>query len=722
MVINTPQGRMNRLLFDLLVALLVSAYVTLFLVVWRSMDVVEYADGLAAVLPVLNGHHLLAFFGLTVIAFMTLRICRKSGSRISDFVYKWRYVIGAVFVIVMVALKVSGSSIHEWTNYLGGSADGVFFGRSRPIRSDEWALNTPMAFAQAASGFHYFSPVIGAGLDAFIVYGQPVLDIAVIFRPFHWGYLILGPERGLAFFWMARLAVLVLISFDLGMLILDNKRGLSLMLSLMIAFAPFVQWWFAINGLVEMLIFGFSAVLVFNRYLQTSSYIRKAMYGVIVAWLGTSYILTFYPAWLVPVSYIMLVLVIWTVIRNRKTMRLTGKDALVLLETIVLMALGLGYVFFKSKDTIRLVMNTVYPGKRVGIDTLSIWNLFSYPIGLFSAFREGIPNSNVCEVACFICFFPLGLVLFAFNSIRTRKIDALSVGLVIVSVFLGLYCFAGFPETLLNISLMRFSVAGRTLPILMMAQMLLLFREMAIARDSVKWGYGILLTLIISVAVPYAAHVFLGEYYTAEMLAIVFVVTFSVSLAAFFIGNNRYMTNLLWVCVASVSIIGGLLVNPVQVGTSEIIDNRVTRLVKPIVEESPDACWIVERPHPYINAIMVVGARTINSTNVYPHMDLWKKIDRDGAYEDVYNRYAHINLRLVAEETRFEYGIAPDQFVLLLNPDDLPELGVDYILTKNDLQALNTQNVRFDAVAKRGSYRVYHVAYENPDRGEQGTK
>lgn len=703
------------MLLDLLIALLVSAYTTLFLVVWRSMGVVEYADGLAAVLPVLNEHHLIAFLGLIVISFMTLRICRRSGNRIADFVYKWRYVIGAVFVIVMVALKVSGSSVHIWADYLGGSSNGVFFGRSRPIRSDEWALNTPMAFAQAASGFNYFSPVIGAGLDAFIVYGQPVLDIAAIFRPFHWGYLLLGAEAGLAFFWMARLVALVLISFDLGMLILDNKRGLSLMLSLMIAFAPFVQWWFAINGLVEMLVFGFSAVLVFNQYLQTSDYGRRARYGVIVAWLGISYILTFYPAWLVPISYVMLALVIWTVIRNRKTMRLTGKDALVLLETIVLMALGLGYVFFKSKDTIKLVMNTVYPGRRVGMDTISIWSLFTYPIGLFSAFRGDIPNSNVCEAASFISFFPLGLVLFAFNSLRRRKIDALSAGLVIVSVFLGLYCFAGFNETLLNISLMRFSMAGRALPILMMAQMLLLFREMAIARDSVKWGYGILLTLIISVAVPYAAHVYLGVYYTAEMLAIVFALTLSVSLAAFFIGNNRYMANLLWVCVASVTVIGGLFVNPVQVGSSEITDNPVTRLVKPIVEESKDACWLVENSYPIINSIMVVGARTLNSTNVYPHMDLWKKIDRDGAYEDVYNRYAHISVKLVGEETCFENGIAPDQFVLKLNPDDLPKLGVDYILTENNLQKLNTESVRFDRVARQGDYKVYRVWYEKSD-------
>lgn len=40
----------------------------------------------------------------------------------------------------------------------------------------------------------------------FIVCGQPVMDIAMIFRPFYWGYLFLSAGKGLAFFWYGRWA------------------------------------------------------------------------------------------------------------------------------------------------------------------------------------------------------------------------------------------------------------------------------------------------------------------------------------------------------------------------------------------------------------------------------------------------------------------------------------------------------------------------------------
>ena len=64
-----------------------------------------------------------------------------------------------------------------------GQDDGLLFGVNRAVRSDEWAVNTPMAFAQyydPQGAYPYFGQVMrGAITDSFIVYGQPVWDIAV---------------------------------------------------------------------------------------------------------------------------------------------------------------------------------------------------------------------------------------------------------------------------------------------------------------------------------------------------------------------------------------------------------------------------------------------------------------------------------------------------------------------------------------------------------------
>ena len=713
---NSQIAVKKRMIFaykDLIIALVISADISLYYELWSSLATIGQMEDIISLFFRVSGNDILVFLCSFALTCMVIRVARRRGTQISDFVYKWRYLFGAAAVLILVIFNVNGSSVHNWGNIIPAEGNGLMLGKERAIRSDEWVVNTPMAFSQAVSGFQYYSPVIGAGADAFIVYGQPVWDIGVIFRPFQWGYLLLGAERGLSFFWNARLICLILISFEMGMLILKGKRGLSLMFALMVAFSPFVQWWFAINGLVEMLVSGFSAVLLLDKYLKCKSYGKRALYGALIAWLGCVYVLTFYPAWMVPIAYIMLALVIWVLIQNRRTGMLGGRDALILLEVIELMAVGLGYVFLKSKDTVHAVMNTVYPGKRVGSAPLSWTSLFIYPNGIFSTLKQGFVNSNECELAHVVSFFPLGIVLFAMNAIKRRKADALSLLLLAITIWLGIFCFVGMPDALMTISLFRFSTAGRTLPVFMLVQLILLFREISLAEaeHTVGMNYSVPAGMAITAMVIYGAHCALKEYYTLEMMLILGMLLFSVSIVAF--GMEKYpgLKKVLAACIASVVLIGGVLVNPVQIGAAEMTDNQLTKLVEPIVEKNPEGIWIVEEPYPLINAIIPAGARTVNCTNVYPNLERWHMLDADGSYEDIYNRYAHISISIIPEETRFEYGMTPDQFGLLLNPKDIEKLNVNYVLTRNELEAMNTEGVHFARVSEAGTFRVYRVEY-----------
>lgn len=60
-------------------------------------------------------------------------------------IYKYRYIIaGCLFVV----FEITGSSVGMWCNYLGDVDEEVLFGVSRAIRSDEWAVSTPMLYSQ----------------------------------------------------------------------------------------------------------------------------------------------------------------------------------------------------------------------------------------------------------------------------------------------------------------------------------------------------------------------------------------------------------------------------------------------------------------------------------------------------------------------------------------------------------------------------------------------
>lgn len=219
---------------------------------------------------------LIGFFCFFAILFFGYRLLQPFG----NFLYRWRYMVAVTVLFACVLLNLNGSSIGCWNGILAdGQDDGLLFGVNRAVRSDEWAVNTPMAFAQyydPQGAYPYFGQVMrGAITDSFIVYGQPVWDIAVLFRPFHWGYLLLGAERGLSFFWCARLIALFMVTFELSMLLTNRKRVLSLASALLIAFSSQVQWWFAVNGLVEMLVFGQLAVLIVHYFMLTKKYGRE---------------------------------------------------------------------------------------------------------------------------------------------------------------------------------------------------------------------------------------------------------------------------------------------------------------------------------------------------------------------------------------------------------------------------------------------------------------
>ena len=186
----------------------------------------------------------------------------------AEWIYQYRFALAFILLILLVSFKMNGSSMGCWRVFLGDAPTGVLLGGPRAVRSDEWGTLPPLCFRQeynTLGAYNRYSQTIGlVRTDNMLVYGQPAWDILTLFRPFYWGYLFFGSERGLSWFWCARLLVLFLSWFELGMLISDGQKKLSVMLGICVSWAPFIQWWFAINGLVEMLIYGAFFVLGTN--------------------------------------------------------------------------------------------------------------------------------------------------------------------------------------------------------------------------------------------------------------------------------------------------------------------------------------------------------------------------------------------------------------------------------------------------------------------------
>lgn len=699
--------------FPVSVALAAVVYLT-----WNMGSTLRYSGKVpvAERIPMILNVNAVAAVALTVICYILLLAAIKFGRQVLEFAGKYRYMIGGVLFVFCILFEISGSSISMYGDYLGIDVNsrGLLFGTGRGIRMDEWATNTPMALSQYANDFGYFSDIIrGTATDAFIVYGQPVCDLAVIFRPFHWGYLFLEPAKGLSFFWCGRLIALFLVSFEMGMLITKKNRFWSFLYSMLLCFSPIVQWWFAINGLVEILVFGQLFILMVFHFLITDKWYVKLAASVVAAICGGGYVLVFYPAWQVPLGYMFLGLFIWIILEYRKKWKPRWKkDGTCIAVFFLILAGGLLYIFLKSQDAILAVLNTVYPGSRVEIGGGCLLQPLQYGGNIFfSLISDNLPGI-LCEMTEFFDLSPLGLLAALWVIFGEKCRDKFLVIMTVICIGLWFYAAVPIPELIARITLLSFSQAGRTAQVIGFANLLLLVRSVTLMKKSVGRLWSLLVAVILTGGLLVVNHKVYGAYLPVYMLAAVGITLFA---GAYLVLRWRapYAKLLLGLFAYGVLFYSGGLANPVQKGLDVVYETDLMGEIQKITEDDPEGKWICDMVgYPMNNYTIMGGAPTIDSINVYPDLKRWGIFDQDGSQEDIYNRYAHIDVEIVDSGTSFQPGAMADSFKVSIDKYDLDKLEISYILTNRELEGFSDDGVTFEQVAEGNGYKIYHYEKE----------
>ncbi len=642
---------------------------------------------------------------LAVLLFAIFLLYDHYGARFVSFLYAWRFAIAAALFVLCVVCELNGSSIGVWQAYMGGTDTGTLLGAARPIRSDEWAVSTPMMLSQyrnAAGAFPYYSDTVrGAATDMFMVYGQPVRDIAMIFKPFYWGYLFLPAGMGLAFFWYGRWIALFLVSFEMGMLLSGGDKRLAVSGAFLVAFAPVVQWWFAINGLVEMMVFGQLSVLLLRRYMtDTRTWVRGICASVIAVCAG-GFILILYPAWQFPMAYVILGLGIWVILENYRGFKMSKGDILCLAAVLAVFAGIMLHVWNNSKETVELVLNTAYPGKRLDTGGGIGLEFFNYASNIWYALLGEGTGANACESAQFIDFFPLCYIIPLYVAVKKR--DKLIGILLCVDVFLLIWCIAGFPAMLAKVTLMSYSTAPRAFVILGFVNILMLIRGVSLLEWSCPAAVGGALAVIGGYAVVKIGSLINEDFYPEAGYYIFTVVLWILMFYLLIRYHDNRCRKFFGVLCMGVMILAGALVNPVRRGVDNIYDTELVQTIEEVHGQEPEALWAVEGlGFPCINIGIMAGAPTVNSTNVYPNLKRWEALDPDGVNAKIYNRYAHIAVSL-KESGEPEFLLnQPDVFTVSLTAEDLKKLGVSYLISGRDkLNLIKVKNV--------GNYYIYRI-------------
>ena len=623
---------------------------------------------------------------------------------------KLSFCFAALVLLLAVLCNVNGSSIRMWNRFVPNPEheEKPLFGKARGIRSDEWAVFTPLTVAQSQAGYPYFNPIPrGATTDMFSVYAQPVKDPLLVFRPFLSGFMMFGFERGLAFFWAARWLALILVMYELFKLLTGDDRLWSAVGATMVLFSPAVQWWGAINALAEMLIFGGLSILMLRRFLLAPSARLRILPAAVIAYCAVAYAMTLYPAEMVPLGYVFLALAIGVIARYGKGFRFDAKTLAVVSLAGFAAAAALAWYLWKSQDAFRLCAETVYPGQRFSVGGDALAGFGNSWGGLFLPYSSKNLIGNQFERSAFIDFFPLGFFFGAWVMAQRRKIDPAIVCLMIASAMIFVYSAIGYPEWLAKCTFMGKSTGPRAVVAFGFSHLLLLLRSVSLLDASrCSWRKVLVASFAFAVFCVVSTRLSYGEYLKVSRCFAVF--------AASMLGCVCFLRRpvLRWwgaAFLVVLMLVAGLKVNPLQHGSAGVFDSSLVAKIREIVK-ADDALWLVdESPFPLGGYPILGGARTINSVNTYPVPERWRMIDPDGASETVWNRYAHIRAIIKpAGPTEFTL-LHDDYFRLDISNEDVARLGVRYVMSPRELEGMSDDNVEYKKVASECGFNIYCV-------------
>ncbi len=185
-------------------------------------------------------------YGLEALVVFYFVCCKyqKIVKKVIDFIIQKRFIIITIVFIIGVLCKIHLASTNIWANFIkeDGGAKNII-GISREIRSDEWLVQSPYFLAQTKNedGYTERNDHIMQGNFNVLMNSGPVFDLCTIAKPLIWGFLLFGTDYGFSWWWMLRIVLLLLVSFEIMRIITKKDNLLSITGMFVLALAPRVN-------------------------------------------------------------------------------------------------------------------------------------------------------------------------------------------------------------------------------------------------------------------------------------------------------------------------------------------------------------------------------------------------------------------------------------------------------------------------------------------------
>lgn len=367
-----------------------------------------------------------------------------------------------------------------------------------------------------------------------------------------------------------------------------------------------------------------------------------------------------------------------------------------------------------SWGTIQSMLHTAYPGARQstggGLPPLS---LISSVGTLFFPFKDYAVDSaatNMVEASRFVDLFPLGIILALFGMVKRKKADILSVCLIAVIALFSIFACVGVPLWLSKILMLTSVTSGRCVVVLGVANIAILVRAVAITEGGLSWKQSLLAASVFAAVLAWTNHGMYLPYIGRLLVMVCFVI---VGLLSFAVLSNGVIARTVVAPIVSIGLlVSGLSVNPVQYGSAPLTKQPLMQQVQSL-QTKYQGMWAIDDAFGSQLANLAVsnGVHTLNALEVTPDLATWKKLDPNGRWEEIYNRYAFVSVNVVEQEAADVFTlVSPDSFTVHVTPAQLRKLGVNNVLSPQKLDEMQFDGYSFERIGEtidgRTPYRI----------------
>lgn len=630
-----------------------------------------------------------------------------------DFVYKKRYQMALIIFLFLVINGYHGSSIGLYNDAIEPNSNvessEPFFGTLRPIRSDEYMVDSMLVFSNVTSNdLKTINNNIMADRIITNFYPHlPTKDVGVLTRINFLGYLFLPVSMAFSFSWYLPFFISFMGLFELLMLVTKKKKIFSLLGTVLICCSPCLLWWNSYLYLMS----GVLAIHCFRFVIVSDSKKKKIFFTILLALCGVNYIMIMYPAWQLCYGYVYLAFIIWILYDNRDKLKWSYLWYLLLCIFIIL-SICIPIVY-NSLEQLNRTMSTVYPGARF-IEGGSEWKLnFMYMPSLFYTVAD---IGNPCEFSQTLSLYPLPMIIgfvIAIKNFRKKKNDVLLNSLLAVALIFTIFNYFKVP-LLPRITLLYMVPCERLTVITGILNVLLLIiivsnyaKSHTTSKDAILSSILAIIFTIFSITVCYSyiKEKNLGNYYEVKFILISVIIFFILNLL--FVLNDKKYNKYFAVLFILTNLIIGVGIFPMSKGIDVVTDKPLAKEIHNLVKNDNDSTWIVTNTDVRLSNYLVAnGAKVYNSVNFFKNDDFWKIVDKEGKHDEVYNRYAHIMFGIKNGQTEYEL-IQSDLFIAHLDSTKICELDIKYILSGVDISKEKYDGLKMNSVYENDGVFIY---------------